>query len=198
MTTTNTAHAAADRARDCTCLTVHHEHGTVRAYKVDRCRCRPCTDAVAAYQRDVAKARALRESQEQAAVTADLARLDRERQARARSYATVAAADREARARLLLASGCSAGQVAMQTGMPLAAVDRLAGRPTTVEQLSATVDPRSRQWAQITPHVQRHTEDPDHQQVVRVRTYEITATSAGQRDAARARQRRLHAGGDAA
>lgn len=31
--------------RDCTHKTVHHEHGTLNAYKQDRCRCAPCTAA---------------------------------------------------------------------------------------------------------------------------------------------------------
>lgn len=31
--------------RDCTCKRARHVHGTPIAYKVDKCRCRPCTDA---------------------------------------------------------------------------------------------------------------------------------------------------------
>lgn len=31
--------------RDCTCPIAKHEHGTRTAYVVDKCRCRPCTDA---------------------------------------------------------------------------------------------------------------------------------------------------------
>jgi transposase len=30
---------------DCTCKNVRHEHGTLQAYKIDGCKCRPCLDA---------------------------------------------------------------------------------------------------------------------------------------------------------
>lgn len=33
--------------RDCQCKRVHHEHGTLGAYMVDRCRCQPCRKAAA-------------------------------------------------------------------------------------------------------------------------------------------------------
>lgn len=46
--------------------------------------------------------------------------------------------DRYSQARRLLAAGHTPGQVAMQTGLPLAAVDRLAGLPTTAERLTGT------------------------------------------------------------
>lgn len=38
-------------ARPCTCVRVKHEHGTLGAYRSDRCRCRPCADANTAYMR---------------------------------------------------------------------------------------------------------------------------------------------------
>jgi len=33
---------------DCACKTVKHEHGTVQAYKIDGCKCRPCRNAIRA------------------------------------------------------------------------------------------------------------------------------------------------------
>lgn len=36
--------------RDCTCKRARHVHGTRTAYVVDKCRCRPCTDASAKVQ----------------------------------------------------------------------------------------------------------------------------------------------------
>lgn len=38
-------------ARECTHKQARHVHGTATMYKVDRCRCAPCTDAVAAAER---------------------------------------------------------------------------------------------------------------------------------------------------
>lgn len=38
-------------SRDCTHSQVHHEHGTVDAYKQDRCRCTPCTEGAADWER---------------------------------------------------------------------------------------------------------------------------------------------------
>lgn len=49
--------------------------------------------------------------------------------------------DRYDRARHLLGLGVSPGQVAMQTGLQLAAVDRLAGLPTTAERLAGAASP---------------------------------------------------------
>lgn len=47
-----TAHTNNPRpVRDCVHKTVHHEHGTVGAYKQDRCRCTPCTVASTANER---------------------------------------------------------------------------------------------------------------------------------------------------
>ena len=37
--------------RDCRCKLVRHVHGTATAYKVDRCRCAPCTEASADLER---------------------------------------------------------------------------------------------------------------------------------------------------
>ena len=37
--------ASSGTRRDCQCKTVHHEHGTLKAYKIDGCHCRPCRDA---------------------------------------------------------------------------------------------------------------------------------------------------------
>lgn len=37
--------------RDCHCKEARHQHGTYAAYTIDRCRCRPCTDARARYER---------------------------------------------------------------------------------------------------------------------------------------------------
>lgn len=43
---------AAERIkRDCQCKRAKHVHGTRTAYVVDKCRCRPCTDASAAEER---------------------------------------------------------------------------------------------------------------------------------------------------
>lgn len=50
--------AASGPTRDCTCPVANHEHGTHAAYVIDRCRCRPCRDAAAAYERHRAKQRA--------------------------------------------------------------------------------------------------------------------------------------------
>lgn len=50
----------------------------------------------------------------------------------------MSAAEREAHARRLLEAGHSPGQVAMVSGLTLAAVDRLAGLPTTAERLTGT------------------------------------------------------------
>lgn len=44
--------------RDCTCPRTRHEHGTRNAYVSDGCRCRPCRDAAAAYERHRARQRA--------------------------------------------------------------------------------------------------------------------------------------------
>lgn len=44
--------------RDCTCPNTRHEHGTRNSYVVDKCRCRDCRDAAAAYERRRAKDRA--------------------------------------------------------------------------------------------------------------------------------------------
>jgi hypothetical protein len=37
--------------RDCEHKRAHHEHGTRNAYVLDKCRCRPCTDATRDYER---------------------------------------------------------------------------------------------------------------------------------------------------
>lgn len=37
--------ASSGTVRDCQCKTVRHEHGTLKAYKIDECRCRECRDA---------------------------------------------------------------------------------------------------------------------------------------------------------
>ncbi|WP_131104050.1 helix-turn-helix domain containing protein [Ornithinimicrobium sufpigmenti] len=50
--------AASGPTRDCTCPIARHQHGTHAAYVIDRCRCRPCRDATAAYERNRAKQRA--------------------------------------------------------------------------------------------------------------------------------------------
>lgn len=50
--------AASGPVRDCTCPNTHHDHGTRNAYVVDKCRCRPCRDAAATYERRRAKDRA--------------------------------------------------------------------------------------------------------------------------------------------
>lgn len=47
------AFAATRIPRDCTCPGRPHKHGTNAAYKLDRCRCQPCTDAASAYARDL-------------------------------------------------------------------------------------------------------------------------------------------------
>ena len=60
------ARAARVRARrtdpgarvECTCKVARHVHGTHAAYVVDRCRCRPCRDAAAAYERTRSRQRA--------------------------------------------------------------------------------------------------------------------------------------------
>lgn len=39
-------------SRDCDHKNARHEHGTRLAYILDKCRCRPCRDAAAAYERD--------------------------------------------------------------------------------------------------------------------------------------------------
>ncbi len=41
--------------RDCTCKIARHVHGTSTAYVVDKCRCRPCTDARTADNRQRTK-----------------------------------------------------------------------------------------------------------------------------------------------
>ena len=38
--------SAARVKRDCQCKRASHVHGTRTAYVVDKCRCRPCTDAL--------------------------------------------------------------------------------------------------------------------------------------------------------
>lgn len=50
--------ASSGPTRDCTCPVASHAHGTRAAYVIDRCRCRPCRDAAAAYGRRRAKDRA--------------------------------------------------------------------------------------------------------------------------------------------
>jgi|GEM_PF-1999630 len=45
--------AATRVVRDCAHTLTHHEHGTHAAYVLDRCHCRPCTDASNAYNRDL-------------------------------------------------------------------------------------------------------------------------------------------------
>lgn len=54
--------SASGPARDCTHLDEHgqprHHHGERNAYVLDRCRCRPCRDAAATYERRRAKDRA--------------------------------------------------------------------------------------------------------------------------------------------
>lgn len=37
--------ASSGTVRDCQCVNVRHEHGTLKAYKIDGCKCRPCRDA---------------------------------------------------------------------------------------------------------------------------------------------------------
>lgn len=37
--------ASSGPVRDCQCVNVRHEHGTLKAYKIDGCHCRPCRDA---------------------------------------------------------------------------------------------------------------------------------------------------------
>lgn len=37
---------------DCACKTVKHKHGTVQAYKIDGCKCRPCRNAIRAREAD--------------------------------------------------------------------------------------------------------------------------------------------------
>lgn len=49
---------ASGPTRDCTCPVARHQHGTHAAYVIDRCRCRACRDASAAYERRRAKNRA--------------------------------------------------------------------------------------------------------------------------------------------
>lgn len=44
--------AASGPVRDCAHPRANHQHGTNAAYKLDRCRCRPCRDASAAYERN--------------------------------------------------------------------------------------------------------------------------------------------------
>lgn len=43
--------------RDCHCKRAQHVHGTRTAYVVDKCRCRPCTDAAAKVQRERERAK---------------------------------------------------------------------------------------------------------------------------------------------
>jgi transcriptional regulator with XRE-family HTH domain len=50
--------AASGPVRDCQHTHVHHEHGHRLAYIRDRCRCRPCRDANAAYQASIDRAKA--------------------------------------------------------------------------------------------------------------------------------------------
>lgn len=51
MTTIEPVLLDSPAARPCLCRRVTHEHGTTQAYQSDRCRCRSCSDANAAYQR---------------------------------------------------------------------------------------------------------------------------------------------------
>jgi transcriptional regulator with XRE-family HTH domain len=44
--------------RDCQCPIANHEHGTRTAYVVDKCRCRPCTDASARAENERSKQKA--------------------------------------------------------------------------------------------------------------------------------------------
>lgn len=44
--------------RHCQCKRANHQHGTRQAYVIDRCRCRPCRDAVNAYRRQETKLKA--------------------------------------------------------------------------------------------------------------------------------------------
>lgn len=48
---------ASGEVRDCHHPHAHHQHGTRQAYVCDKCRCRPCRDAAAAYSREVARAK---------------------------------------------------------------------------------------------------------------------------------------------
>lgn len=45
--------------RDCQHPRANHQHGTRNAYVLDKCRCRPCTDACAAYERSRSRAVAI-------------------------------------------------------------------------------------------------------------------------------------------
>lgn len=50
--------ASSGEKRPCHHKNVRHEHGTRNAYVLDKCRCRPCRDATAAYHRDVERQKA--------------------------------------------------------------------------------------------------------------------------------------------
>lgn len=65
-----------------------------------------------------------------------------------------------------LAAGHTPGEAASRNAVSLAVVDRLAGRPTTKEQLASD---GPREWALIVPHVQRRGEDSSRSEVKRPR-----------------------------
>lgn len=89
--------------RECFCKEADHAHGTRLAYVIDRCRCRPCTDASATYNANLRKQHAFGRYES----------------------GKVDSAPVRAHARMLMAEGVSARQIAKLAGISSSTINAL-------------------------------------------------------------------------